>query len=365
MKKNLKTPASRALRMCAKASAAALLLLGSAGMLQAQPSPVGTWDCTISGRNQGGLAFLDFGPSNTFTGFRLLSGLHPFASSSGTVAVGRDGEGIGRDGSGSTSVSTGSSGNGSGGNSNLIGSDMFHGTWFFDEHDRVVGKFIEVVGAGEQTCTTNATVSTITGTTTVPFPNPDGSITFYTTNVTLFVTNAATVTCTTNIGVTNGVSFIGRAVPGKRLTLVASTPNGKVTYRGTPFQTNLTDLSGDWLATRVVKKQSFLENFTLAPVGDPFLPNIYNATSGTGPDYELRATVFLSSHKKVGLFFQQGDTNGIPSSLVAPLRTSKTGVLSVTGRGVQWDTEAGTMFQYHAIRQLPPPAPVVPPPSGP
>ena len=336
MKTNLKTPAARALKMCARASAAALLLLGSTGMLQAQPSPVGTWDCTISGRNQGGIAFLDFGPSNTLTGFRLLSTLHPTPSSRGTVTVGRGGADVGRGGD-SGSGSTVSSSGGSSGNTNLVGFDTFNGSWNFDEKGRVVGKFTEVVGGG-LSCTTNVTVSTITGSTVVPQTNGDGTISYFMTNVTFSITNPATVTCVTNPSVTNGVSFIGRAVPSRRLTLVASTSNGKVTYRGVPFVTNLTDLSGDWFATRVVKKQSFLENFTFAPAGDPFLPNIYLASNGTGPDYDLQAIALLSSHKKVGMAFLQGDTNGILSSLVAPLRISKTGVLSFTGRGVELDT---------------------------
>jgi hypothetical protein len=349
MKINLKIPAFRAFGMCAKASAAALLLLGSVGMIQAQPSPVGTWDCTISGRNQGGIAFLDFGPSNTLTGFRLLSSLHPSRAGTSAVASIDRAPVIGR----TDSTIGGSSGGGTTGNTNLVGSDTFTGNWTFDERGRVIGSFIEVVGAGVQNCTTNENISDVEGTTTIAHTNDDGSVSFFTTNVFILITNGVTITCTTNTGTTNGVSFIGRAVPGRRLTLVASTPNGKVTYRGIPFVTNLTDLSGDWFGTRVVSKDSALETFSLTASD---FPNIYVSTVGSGPNYDLEAMAFISAHKKVGMVFAQGETNGTLSSFVAPLRTGKTGVLSVTGRGVELDTEAGTPFQYHAVRMLAPPA---------
>src|SRR5437867_4219981 len=51
---------------------AAASLCGSAN--SAPNSPVGKWDCTISGSGQQGIAFLTFFDDGTFSGYRLLVG---------------------------------------------------------------------------------------------------------------------------------------------------------------------------------------------------------------------------------------------------------------------------------------------------
>ena len=53
-------------------------------------------------------------------------------------------------------------------------------------------------------------------------------------------------------------------MPGKRLTLTSSTPNGKVTYKGVPQnKSHSGSISGSWQGTKKENKQDFLEFFAV------------------------------------------------------------------------------------------------------
>src|SRR5438552_10382052 len=103
----------------------ALLLLGALGAASqaAQPkSPVGTWDCLLSGSHQQGIAFLTFTndlatTNRTFSGYRLLVGTPQ--SSPGTDPRGSGSE-VGRNSE---------SGTNSFASTTLFGFDRVSGQW--------------------------------------------------------------------------------------------------------------------------------------------------------------------------------------------------------------------------------------------
>src|SRR6266700_1738283 len=69
-------------------NASALLLSGMILSAQAAPkSPAGTWDCSLSGGGQQGIAFLTFSDDGTFSGYRLLVGSQKTLSE---IEVGRN-----------------------------------------------------------------------------------------------------------------------------------------------------------------------------------------------------------------------------------------------------------------------------------
>jgi hypothetical protein len=325
---------------------AALLCGGSAGNASQSLSPVGTWDCTIANSHQKGMAFLTFsddGTNKTFTGFRLFVGKNDLISTNSDPR----GTAI-RNGTGSSTNSF----------TNAFGFDEITGPWQFDERGRIVGRFADVSLAGTVTCTTNETVSTVNEQTTVPVSNPDGSVTYITTNITIFVTNAPTTTCVTNTGITNAVSFIGHA-GRKSLTLVSSTVNGRVTYSGRPYSSNLVDLSGDWFATSTENRVNDLLFFTLNSFGqgDVFgdfpgitnFPNIYFVTNGTGANSSFFGVGALSGRKKLGLVFTSGSTNGTFTATIGTLSAGRTIKANTSGEDLATDPPASVKIR--AVKQ--------------
>ena len=162
----------------------------------------------------------------------------------------------------------------------------------------LIGSFLEVANVEPIVqCSTNENITTVYETTTVPVQNPDGSISYFTTNITTFITNAPTITCATNItsGLTNTINFVAKVVPGKRLTMVATTSLGNVTIRGVPL-VSLIDLSGSWYGTRKQNHVANFEFFDLFALPDP--PNMYEV-DGRGPGYSYTGLAMLSSQKKI------------------------------------------------------------------
>ena len=110
---------------------------------------------------------------------------------------------------------------------------------------------------------------------------------------------------------TNAVSFVGKVVPGKRLTLNASTTFGKATYRGVPAVA-LPNLAGtQWNGVKRQQGVSYVEFFSLKSfaAGNPFIdlsdnitnfPNIYYSTNGVGPGYTFGSIIIVSKQKKAG-----------------------------------------------------------------
>jgi hypothetical protein len=282
----MKTKFESLRRSMSGAITAAALVLGASAQAGAPASPVGDWDMLLSGSGQSGIAFITFSDDGTFSGHQSLVPSQTSISSDSSGGRNPGGD------SGRSGFDTNSTGS-----TVLFGFGPVSGPWQYDDKGHVVGFFTEMVGEGHKVCTTNENISTVHSTTTVPVTNPDGSVTYYETNITIFITNAPTIDCVTQPAKTNSVSFSAKVVPGKRLTMVSSTPNGKVTYRGIPVDTDLIDLSGSWIATRKASGQAYLEIFDLMPFEDT--PNIYISTDGSGAGYDFETIVMESAQHKI------------------------------------------------------------------
>lgn len=292
------------------------VLIGSAtGICHAAPFdiPTGTWDCITSGGGQDGITFISFSdPAVTdANGFPTFTGTYINAGQKNTTTSGRNvGGGTGRVGSGSSSAGI-----------NLFGGGSFSGDWFFDSRGNVVGSYFTVVNpTGVKTNFHEMCASTNV---LLALTNSDGSpspivATFDVcfTNGPTFTTNLAWTALSsdgtpnsgsTNLtfandnfdfslsGVTNSISFTGKVSPGRRLTLVASTTFGKVTYRGVPLSQSFpaTYLDGtQWSGTKNQNGTVYGEFFHLTATAEP---NLY-LMDGQGPAYTFSSadTALLS-----------------------------------------------------------------------
>jgi len=154
-------------------------------------------------------------------------------------------------------------------------------------------------------------------------------------------------------------------VPGKRLTLVATTSNGKVTYKGVPYARTMPSLNGKWYGSKQANGQSFTEFYTLTSLADsnPFnashpdlanYPGIYFTADGQGPGYTLMGFSMVSSQKKTAFAFQSyegGGTNGVLNASFGSITTK--GTLKATTAGIE---EPDTSIHYTFLQPLPPPA---------
>jgi hypothetical protein len=122
-------------------TAAALLSSPFALRSFAQSSPVGTWDCLMSG-TRSGVAYLTFSEENGGS-FDLTAVIVPNSRSPKVSLLAGD---IGTNGLGSNPQPTNSL-------TQIFGSENVTGTWGFDNKGRVIGHFVE--GARSITCTTN------------------------------------------------------------------------------------------------------------------------------------------------------------------------------------------------------------------
>jgi len=234
-------------------------------------SPVGQpWDVVMAGRHQG-LAVMTFADDGTFSVYSILVPKPPSQPSSSSD----NGRGIG-------------GGSRTGGQTNVItlpdhtnifgivtvprpdnppGTAVEPGQWGFDSRGRLVGFYTDV--SAYSVCVTNFVVQN----------------------------NPITGELTTNIVVdcnrlTNAISFVGTVVPGKRLTVVASTPDGKSVFTGVPVTTvNVPDISGNFAGTKLDHVLPYYEFFTLVR-NDPSA-NSYTV-DGTGPGYLYGGTALLS-----------------------------------------------------------------------
>ncbi len=246
-------------------AAAAVLALGGLQARAATPvSPVGTtWDVTMSG-SRSGLALMEFfdggtAESRTFQILEIVVPKPPSSeSSSDTESRGTGGDDS-RNGSGSTNSTPPFA------MTNVFG-ELFvdNGRWGFDEQGRVIGFHAEVL---PPFVTTN----------TVPLTNcvPDGTI-YFPGQPCGFISNV--VTYTTNFPGSNGVSFVGTVVEGKRLTLSVRLGSQKMVYQGLPA-IELPDLSGSWFGHRIEPRHVTIELFTLTSTGTP---NLYDVVGGGG-----------------------------------------------------------------------------------
>ena len=291
---------------------------GKPASAQAAHPVVGTWDCILSGP-RGGTAYLTFFEDEesmnhgTFIGYEVMVPKHPKPTDIGDA---RGGEGEDR-GGGTTPRVRGQQ---------IFGAETPNGSWALDNAGRTIGHFIEV--SALENCVTNAFPTSTNGAPPSPDPTPfTNSISgdeFCVTAPIDLTTNSLgnynmQTICYTNIiiceALTNAISFVGKVVPGKRLTLISTTPFGKTAYRGVPAQ-GLPDISGDWFGTKKQAGTTYQEFLTLSPSGFPF-PNIYDVV-GAGPGYSYQGHAVLSSRKSIS--FVLGMDPPLPTDPVTVVR---------------------------------------------
>lgn len=263
----------------------AAALLGSILTSNAQfNSPEGSWDFVISGGGQQGIAFITFSSDYTFSGHEILV---TKANNTSTNVTGR----------GTVDIGRGDDLSGSTGSTNLFGDSPISGQWYYDSNGRTIGNFaIAII----QSSTSNAI---------------------------------------------SGISFTGKVVPGKRFTLLASSANGKLTYKGVPQQP-MSSLTGYWNGYKTESAQSFVEFFSLSPYGD--VPNMY-WMEGVGPGYTYTSAICMASvQKKIGFSMLQipnDSTNGVHRASFGSFVNKpgkvrgKTKGIVEPGTGLKFDTE--------------------------
>jgi hypothetical protein len=273
-------------------AAASAVLLSCGLPLQAPAaafdSPVGQpWDVVMGGHHQG-LAVFTFASDGTFSVGSILIPKRPQQPSGSSG--GDDDRGTGgndsRNGSSGTNIPPTLPDH-----TNVFGFGVIPspdtppgtavepGQWGFDARGRLVGYYTDV--SGYTICVTNE----------------------------VLVNNPLTGELATNIivecsRVTNVISFVGTVMPGKRLTLLASTSDGKSVFSGVPVTTvNMPDISGQWTGLNLQDTLPHAEFFTLTR-NDPSA-NVY-AVSGAGPGYLYGGVAILS---KSGKFAFAADIN--------------------------------------------------------
>ncbi|HWI57926.1 MAG TPA: hypothetical protein VNZ22_11915, partial [Bacillota bacterium] len=141
----------------------------------------------------------------------------------------------------------------------------------------------------------------------------------------------------------NSIGFVAHVVPGRRLVLTATTPNGRVTYNGVPLSSNLTDLSGSWYAIRRQGSSSQVEFFEVTPSLPPYL---YSVT-GQGAGYSYSGVAMVSAWKRFGMAVDvtnDGTTNSYTRSVLGPFY-SKRGLAATAGM-----EEPKTRILFNAIK---------------
>jgi hypothetical protein len=129
---------------------------------------------------------------------------------------------------------------------------------------------------------------------------------------------------------TNRVSFTGTVSPGKRLTLLASSIHGKITYTGVPLSASLPDISGNWYGVKQAGTHKSGEFFAIGASGDPYL---FYVDTGAGPGYDLTGIVMISSKKKIAFDFTElawGATNSHSRATWGSLSVSTKATRAIT-----------------------------------
>jgi hypothetical protein len=320
-------------------------------------SPVGQWDCVINGPGQSGIIFLNFTEDlDTNSGFPTFEGFFVQAGRLGTTSSSTSGRGTvatGRSGSGSSGSSSSSFINLFGGGfiegaaggvaENGTGDDWLadsrgnRGNWFFNSKGQIVGSFFTTLSATTiitnffDWCTnTSFTVQLTNGssqnfqfatcftngilTTNVAWQAEDGEIGV--TNLSL--TNANFTLGA--VGVTNNISFVGKVVMNKRITLIGTSTFGKFTITGVPLQpvpiVSGLPIDGPFFWTGIVSQDGvkLAEEFNLSDTG---IPNVFGMT-GQGPSYSYGPTnsfCMISAKKRIGFSVTEAQLNGKPSDL--------------------------------------------------
>ena len=381
-------------------AAIALSLVAAAESALAQGnSPTGTWDCVISG-TRNGLASLVFSSDTnggTFNGFEII--VPKGTPSPRTSLIAGLVAGLGSNGL-SPKRGDNSNDNSNGTNFFIFGASPVSGNWAFDAKGRIVGSFVETVN---QACTTETNFLQTCVSTNIAFAvtNFDGSVSFTSsTNFTLCFSSSTLETnvlwSATNLdgtftnffsmpvtaantnftiftncssGVSNVVNFIGKVIPGKRLTLTGRGTLGRFAIRGVP-STTLTSLSGSWLGTKKQNRVSTFELFTLGPLTNSVLsftnssetitnpPNAF-AVTGSGPGYfYTNGLAVLSSQKKLAMAFNllDGNSNYLSTRAVIGAfnaRKSKATLVGIDGPSGAVSSSDRVVFQVQKRSSIP------------
>jgi hypothetical protein len=221
-------------------------------------SPVGIqWDCVMSGAREG-VALLEFSGDPLVAGdgtFTILEFLVPKpVNSADSESTDR---GVNARGGGSTSTNTVAG-------TNLFGAGVSDGQWTYNSSGKIVGFFAE---SGES--------------------------------------------------LIHPVSFTGK-VSHNKLSLVATTPFGRVIYRGLPPSKDLPDVSGSWFGTKKDSGQLYNEIFSLTLASN----NVYTVT-GSGPGYTYDGLFMLTRQKKMGFVSQNTGTNEPLRAVTGPFDTKR------------------------------------------
>lgn len=248
--------------------------------VSAQASPVGSWDCAITG-NQLGLALFIFESDFTFSGVQYQRP-GPLQRSAVTQPTDPRHPGGEPTRTGTEPVPTVSAPA-----TNFIGSTELKGIWGYDESGKVIGLLDQVESAYElvdKTVTNSIVVTNIVG--GIEFLTPTNVVT--TTNVLELVFK------------TNAVSFRAVVVPGKRISLGAFLARGRNIYTGQPA-IPLADLSGSYTISGKRGNIPFVEFLTFSP--NPDYLNEY-VVEGMGPGYGFTGYAMPSRRNGLAIYNQ-------------------------------------------------------------
>jgi hypothetical protein len=351
-------------------------------------TPVGQWDCLINGAGQTGIIFLNFTEDiDPNSGFPTFEGIWVQAghqkNSTGSSGDPR-GTGTGRATSSSTFTNlfggafihgvAGPVANNGGSGDWLADSRGRRGDWFYNSKGQVVGSFFTVVDATstvtnffQMNASTNFDIPLTNGESfpfsfNVSFTNEvlntnvfwgfadDGEFGF--TNLTFVNTNFATGL----IGITNNVSFVGKVVLGKRLTLVGNSAYGKFTITGVPLAPITTGLpvTNPYLWTGIKRQDGnkFAETFNLTDGGltnltDRVIINVFGMT-GQGPSYSFNpgnSFCMISAKKRIGFTVEEIPQNGGDSGSMR----ATVGTFINTSRAIGGKTVGDTIQNLNGI----------------
>jgi hypothetical protein len=342
-------------RLLGLATAALLAVVAPAAQAVTQPkNPVGQWDCVMSGNGQNGIMFLNITEDiDTTTGLPTFEALYIQAGHTKFQTGRSSSTGTGRDGSSASAFTNlygggfvfGSAGpvaNNGTGDDWLGDSRGNRGNWFFNSKGQVVGSFYTILNANNritnyfQTCIDEPLTIPLTGggsfnievsfcftnpvfVTNYPWAAPPPSTEVGFTNLT-FTNSNFTVGSS---GLTNNVSFIGKVVPGKRITLMGSSAFGRFTITGVPLAPISTALPVDgffWTGTKSENGFTTVEQFGLFPTP---IQNAY-LVSGQGPSYTYGSGTdlgselcLISAKKKIAFSIAEFGVGTAPGTVVS------------------------------------------------
>lgn len=176
----------------------------------------------------------------------------------------------------------------------IIGEIAFHdgkppGEWDYDINGKIIGFWTEI--SEPTAATTNLEV--------IGFHfDPIAQ-----TNVPTFRTNIDFVRLTNAVSFTAKITTTANPI-NNRMSLLATTPAGRVVFSGLPASIVLTNMSGsgldDWYAYRTTQGITYTEFFDLLPI--PSAPpewNVYGVF-GRGPGYQYEGNLVVTRQKQIG-----------------------------------------------------------------